>query len=407
MNEYAPRMASHGLERAAPERTGDAAGSPDARVTLLSILGFWIFYLVIVTIRSLFMQFDDQLDMFTRRVCVGIVGIGLTWLMYLGLRRWMPATLGRKLLLILALAVPASTAFAFVNYSAFYLYKPVHAAQKHHTQHQKTTTIVNGDKSVTVSVGVDDDEMSKDTPLMMIADTAINDIFFFGGWGALYLALGYAGASALAERRAAAFREQAQAAELRALRYQVNPHFLFNTLNSLSSLVLAQRTQEAEKMIMNLATFFRTSLTGDPSEDVMLAEELRLQRLYLDIEGVRFPDRLEVAIDVPASLRTACVPGLILQPLVENAIKYGVSRARRPVLVSITATERDRNLHVVVEDDGDPIDDDRAEGTGVGLANVRDRLAARFGDAASCTWGPLPAGGFRVALRMPLIRHGC
>jgi len=406
MNEYSPRLLPPTAET--PAQT-EGVGTPDVRVTLLSILGFWLFYLVIVTIRSLFMQFENQIDMFVRRVGVGTVGIGLTWLMYLALRRWMPRTLGRKLLLILALAIPASTAFAVVNYSAFYFFKPVHEAKLHHktTTTETTTTIIRGDKNVTVNVGADEEDMKKDTPLMMIADTAINDVFFFGGWAALYLALGYAGATALAERRAAAYREQAQAAELRALRYQVNPHFLFNTLNSLSSLVLANRTQEAEKMIMNLATFFRTSLTGDPSEDVMLAEELRLQRLYLDIEGVRFPERLVVSIDVPASLRTACVPGLILQPLVENAVKYGVSRARRPVQVAIVATERDRKLLLTVQDDGEPITADPGEGTGVGLANVRDRLAARFGDEASCRWGPTPGGGFRVELTMPLVRHGC
>jgi LytS/YehU family sensor histidine kinase len=140
----------------------------------------------------------------------------------------------------------------------------------------------------------------------------------------------------------------------------------------------------------------------------MLAEELRLQRLYLDIETVRFPERLNVSIVVLASLRTACVPGLILQPLIENAVKYGVARARRPVTISVTAAERDRKLILTIEDDGDPIEvDDVSHGTGVGLANVRDRLAARFGDAASCLWGPIPGGGFRVELTMPLIRHGC
>src|SRR5690606_13935264 len=146
-----------------------------------------------------------------------------------------------------------------------------------------------------------------------------------------YLALCYAAAVRGAEREAAGFRAAAQAAELRALRYQVNPHFLFNTLNSLSSLVMTDKKEEAERMIINLATFFRTSLTGDPTEDVPLYEEIRLQRLYLDIETVRFPDRLKVEVDVPDPLRTACVPGLILQPIVENAVKYGVSRARRPV----------------------------------------------------------------------------
>jgi LytS/YehU family sensor histidine kinase len=226
----------------------------------------------------------------------------------------------------------------------------------------------------------------------------------------LYSALSSAGGVRVAARRAAAFRAAAQSAELRALRYQVNPHFLFNTLNSLSSLILTGKGEGAEQMIMNLSTFFRTSLTADPTEDVMLAEEIRLQRLYLDIERVRFPDRLAVEVDVPAALLTACVPCLILQPLVENAIKYGVSRSRRPVTVRIRAHEDANGLVLSVEDDGEPLPDCDCEvpaGTGTGLRNVRDRLAARFGDASAVRWGKRPDGGFAATLFMPVLRHGC
>jgi LytS/YehU family sensor histidine kinase len=199
----------------------------------------------------------------------------------------------------------------------------------------------------------------------------------------------------------------AQSAELRALRYQVNPHFLFNTLNSLSSLIMTGKGDAAERMILNLATFFRTSLTGDPTEDVPLADEIQLQRLYLDIETVRFPERLIVAIDLPDDLRSACVPGLILQPLVENAVKYGVSRARRPVTIRISARTSAGRLQLVVEDDGEPIGNDGSEGTGVGLRNVRDRLMARYGAAGHSTWTARPEGGFVVTLDMPLVRDGC
>ncbi len=243
--------------------------------------------------------------------------------------------------------------------------------------------------------------------LSQIADQALNGYFFFAAWGALFLALTYAAAVRSAERAAAGYRAAARDAELRALRYQVNPHFLFNTLNSLSTLILKDHRDEAEKMVLNLSTFFRTSLTADPTEDVVLAEEIRLQRLYLDIEEVRFPERLIVDIKIPQELNTACVPCLILQPLVENAIKYGVSRARRPVTVTITAREDSEGLVLSVEDDGDALGDEQTlQGTGVGLKNVADRLKARFGDAAACRYGPLPNGGFGVTIFMPLIRHG-
>lgn len=240
-----------------------------------------------------------------------------------------------------------------------------------------------------------------------IADQALNGYFFFAAWGALFLALSYASAVRAAEREAASYRAAAREAELRALRYQVNPHFLFNTLNSLSTLILKDHRDEAEKMVLNLSTFFRTSLTADPTEDVVLAEEIRLQRLYLDIEAVRFPERLIVEIHVPQELSNACVPCLILQPLVENAIKYGVSRAKRPVTVRITARQDSHGLVLSVEDDGEPLgDDQKLHGTGVGLRNVSDRLQARFGEEAACRYGPLANGGFGVTLFMPLIRNG-
>jgi len=245
------------------------------------------------------------------------------------------------------------------------------------------------------------------TVVGQIGDQALNGYFFFAAWGALFLALSYAAAVREAEREAASYRAAARDAELRALRYQVNPHFLFNTLNSLSTLILKDQRDDAETMVLNLSTFFRTSLTADPTEDVALSEEIRLQRLYLDIEAVRFPERLIVEIDIPPTLGDAHVPCLILQPLVENAIKYGVSRAKRPVTIRISAREDSHGLVLSVEDDGEALSHTaKPHGTGVGLKNVTDRLKARFGDEAACRYGPLGNGGFGVTLFMPLIRNG-
>ncbi|MEA3064379.1 MAG: two-component system, LytTR family, sensor kinase, partial [Sphingomonadales bacterium] len=209
-----------------------------------------------------------------------------------------------------------------------------------------------------------------------------------------------------AERRAAGAEREAQDAQLRALRYQVNPHFLFNTLNSLSSLVMARREEEAEAMIVNLSTFFRSSLTLDPSEDIPLSQEIEFQQLYLDIEKSRFPRRLDVRIDVPPALGSARVPPLILQPLVENAIKHGVARTAEPVSLTIAAREGDGQLILVVENDRGPsVPVPSEEGTGVGLANVCERLAARFGGEAACEHRPLPGGGWRVTLTMPVLEE--
>src|SRR5262249_8762133 len=151
--------------------------------------------------------------------------------------------------------------------------------------------------------------------------------------------------------------------------------------------VLQGRTREAEHMIMNLATFFRTSLTSDPAADVALSDEIRMQRLYLDIEQIRFPGRLSVISDVPKELENIRVPGLILQPLVENAIKHGVARSSRSVTVRISARSNNGTLHLVVEDDADgAILSPHQEG--VGLSNVRERLETRFDGAASAHYGP-------------------
>jgi len=360
-------------------------GAVRPRVAAVSIIAFWGFYFASVTARAAIMNYSGQGEMLWRRTLVALAGMGLSWLLYLALRPLDRASLGTRITAAFVASIPAAAAYAAVNYVAFYVFW-------------------------TDPMMLDPDKMDGEhaSVAAMIADNAINWYFFIVSWAALYLILSYAGAVRESERRAARFRAAAQAAELRALRYQVNPHFLFNTLNSLSSLVMTDKREEAERMIMNLSTFFRTSLAGDPGEDVPLFEEIRLQRLYLDIEAVRFPDRLKVRISVPDPLRTACVPGLILQPLVENAIKYGVSRARRPVTISIIAREDSDGLVLAVEDDGDPLaEGEGGKGTGVGLRNVRDRLAARFGPAGLCRWGTLPGGGFGVTLYMPLTRNVC
>jgi LytS/YehU family sensor histidine kinase len=160
-------------------------------------------------------------------------------------------------------------------------------------------------------------------------------------------------------------------------------------------------------MILGLSNFFRSTLAIDPAADVTLSEEIRLQMLYLDIEKARFPSRLKVETDVPDDLKTARLPALLLQPIIENAIKYGVARAKTAVTVAIRAREEEGRLTLMVENNGDPADQVCAEhGTGVGLANVCERLSARYGGAAQCRHGPIETGGFRVSLTLPLVRNG-
>ncbi len=239
-----------------------------------------------------------------------------------------------------------------------------------------------------------------------LTDVALGRYFLLIAWAGLYIALGNAEMARASERREGEYKRAAKAAELRSLRYQVNPHFLFNTLNSLSALVMVGRSEQAEKMIQTISSFYRHSLAGDPTADVPLADEIALQRHYLEIEAVRFPERLVCEFDVPLELESACVPGMILQPLVENSIKYGVSASTRPVTIRIAAQEAGGKLVLTVADDG-PGKTGANAGTGIGLENVRNRLAARFGDEARVESGALPAGGYATVLTIPLVRSIC
>lgn len=223
----------------------------------------------------------------------------------------------------------------------------------------------------------------------------------FGLWNVGALALLNQARARERERGLAAAQAETQAAQMRALHYQISPHFLFNTLNSISALILARSFRKAEAMVTDLARFFRATLDCDPLADARLIDEVELQRRYLAIERMRFSDFLEVVFDVPASLANARVPPLILQPLVENAIKHGLHGPERLTTLRIAANHDGDHLILTVEDDGRGASAGVGGVRGVGLANVEARLASRFGVRAgmSAQGGP---EGFRVQLRLPL-----
>ncbi len=352
----------------------------DRRTLLLSIVGFWVFYFCINTLRFAVYSAEHQFAMIERRTVITLLGMVLTYLIHLLLHRLRHQSMRVLVTAAFAATVPLSFAYATINYSVFEVVAPIEASP------EQMAELMH----------------KHEHPLAAISESAIEWYFFLAAWSVLHVALSYAARVREAERVAARYRAEAQTAQLRALRYQINPHFLFNTLNSLSTLVLRGRNDEAEAMITNLAAFFRSSLTADPAEDVPLAEEISMQQLYLGIEQIRFPQRLRADFDIAPEVAGASVPGLILQPLVENAIKYGVSRTSRPVTVAIHAHGAAGRLHLSVEDDGDaPQEAGGVNGHGVGLRNVCERLAARFGGAAECRFGPRPDGGFRVELTLP------
>lgn len=347
-------------------------------------LAFWAVYFALVSARGLAAGFPDQWELSERRVMATLVGLLLTGLLYLALRPVAKAGIGAKALFGAALCIPAALLFAAFNYFVFYVYAPL------------TAPWMQGEAA---------EMLTRVKPLFIVIDTGISWYFFFAAWAALYLAMSYAAQLRAADHRAARLAREAQDAQLRALRYQINPHFLFNTLNALSSLVLSNRTDVAERMLMNLSAFFRTTLAADPTADVSLDEEIRLQRLYLDIEQIRFPERLRIEVAVPPDVGALRVPVLLLQPLVENAVKYGVARSKRAVTIRIAAFLEAGRLHIKVSDDGDGPDDpfSPSEGTGVGLRNVSERLEARFGPRAAFFAGAEPDGGFTAHIVLPVL----
>ena len=226
-------------------------------------------------------------------------------------------------------------------------------------------------------------------------------LWVYFGWSACIVALRYS----LRVRREQKLRAEAQAlahqAQMRALRYQLNPHFLFNTLNSVAALVLDGNQRLAEEMLRKLSGFLRQGLAGDPLDDIALELEAEHQRLYLDIEQLRFPDRLSVEIDIPDDLLRALVPSFILQPIVENAVKYAVAPNTDRTTIRIEASAADGMLRLAVTDDGKGAAKGQPS-TGIGLANVRQRLASRFGDRFSFAAGQREPNGYRVDIAMPL-----
>lgn len=237
-------------------------------------------------------------------------------------------------------------------------------------------------------------------------------IAFFFGWIPLLLAwtgayVGVKLARQLQQEKEASLRATTMAhqAQLRMLRYQLNPHFLFNTLNAVSTLILEGRRDQANGMIGALSGFLRYSLDSDPEQKVTLDQEVGSIRRYLGIEQLRFDERLKVGIMVTPPADIALVPSLILQPLVENAIKYAVSRREEGGRIEIVAKVDGAMLDIVLRDDGPGSVDyhpvRNGDGTGVGLANTRERLRVLYGERQHFSIRNLQPHGTEVQLQFP------
>jgi two-component sensor histidine kinase len=201
----------------------------------------------------------------------------------------------------------------------------------------------------------------------------------------------------------ARLNEELSRAQLAALRRQMEPHFMFNTLNSIAGLVRDHRNDAAVSMIVGLSEFMRRASEDSHRSQVTLAEEVEYLQRYLDIQKVRFGERLQVSVDIPADLLDAQVPNLLLQPLVENAIKHGVAKRVAGGTVRVAGTRGDGSLYLSVYNDGPSFSkDSQTEGAGVGLANLRTRLQIMHGDASELRMARAGSDGVEVVVTLPL-----
>lgn len=229
-------------------------------------------------------------------------------------------------------------------------------------------------------------------------------IYVVIAWVGLYLGIKYYRQLQRETERALAARSMAHQAQLKMLRYQLNPHFLFNTLNAISTLILDRDNATANRMVQGLSSFLRHSLDNDPMQRVTLRQELDALTLYLDIEKIRFAERLRIETAIDEDCWRALLPSLLLQPLVENAIKYAVAKQIAGGLLRIEAERDGEQLVLRVIDDGPGCSalegGQLPPGKGVGLRNTRERLHVLYGDASDFSVRNRERG-IEVTLRLP------
>jgi sensor histidine kinase YesM len=260
---------------------------------------------------------------------------------------------------------------------------------------------------------------SESSFVALLLGIVILPMSLLGAWSALYYAINYFLQVEEQSDRLDLLEMQATSAQLEMLRYQLNPHFLFNTLNSISTLVLLKQTEPANAMLTRLSSFLRHTLVNEPGGKVTVEEEVETLKLYLDIERMRFEDRLRTEFRIDESAAKARLPSLLLQPLVENAIKYAVSPQEEGAQINIAARLVGQRLRITVSDTGPGLQKSPqrqslsglvaggkgvVSSTGVGLANIRHRLAQAYGEDHRLEIRTPAQGGFTVLIEIPFER---
>jgi two-component system, LytTR family, sensor kinase len=230
------------------------------------------------------------------------------------------------------------------------------------------------------------------------------DGLLLGGWSALYYAINYFVRAEEQSDQLIRLEAAATSAQLTMLRYQLNPHFLFNTLNSISTLVLLKQTEQANAMLSRLSSFLRFTLINEAEAKVTLAQEIETLKLYLDIEKMRFEERLRTEFTIDPEAVDALVPSLLFQPLVENAIKYAVTPQEEGADISVIAQRAGDRLRIIVSDTGPGLQatvQDPKLSTGVGMVNTRERLIQAYGEDQRFDHYTRSGGGFEVVIEFP------
>jgi two-component system LytT family sensor kinase len=330
-------------------------------IAIKSIFGIWGAYFLFVTSRFLYMTQSNVEALFVQRILMTSICIAFTWMLYRLLIAVRSSGIGAAIFMLSLPTIILANYIAILDHIVFnheaelfdftYLFEPI-------------------------------DFMSFDWPYIL--DEAFTRYFILAGWGALYLALSH---SQDVQRMTAHSRQLERVnreSELRALRYQLNPHFVFNALNSVSSLIIDRRNEQAEKLVDDLADYMRAVLTGGAEDMITVEQEIEQQVRYLEIERMRFPERLLYSVDIDPAANDWRIPALIIQPLIENAIKFGVSGTDNPMNVIISAQIQGDRLRISVANDGRiKMPDEGNGGTGTGLSNIQNRLRALYGQNAS------------------------
>jgi len=196
-------------------------------------------------------------------------------------------------------------------------------------------------------------------------------------------------------------RAQTQEAQLKMLRYQLNPHFMLNTMNAISTLILKNENNTAVEMVDRLSDFLSYSLDGNPDDKVELAAEIEHLEQFVGIEKARFSDRLHYECHLKPSAKVALVPSMLLQPLVENSIKYAVSARESGGHIRVSAEQIKDRLKIVVKDDGESSEGKNLEGRGVGLSNTKERLKTLYGDSYELNFSQTQSSGVTLSILIP------